>query len=111
MGDGVSLRNIARARERTSVRPSFPGISHRDLYLCDVSLYCVTIGKDSGEMYERCAQTVTEARKGDRRSSEGSVQGEGGGMTRGGGRVELSEAETSWDGPHPSPRSRRPPRL
>lgn len=75
MGDGVSLRNIARARarERTSVRPSFPGISHRDLYLCDVSLYCVTIGKDSGEMYERCAQTVTEARKGDRRSSEGSV--------------------------------------
>lgn len=53
------------------------------------------------------AEIRTEGSEGERNKSGGARTG----AMQGGGRVELSEAETFWDGPHPSPRSRRPPRL
>lgn len=67
-----------------------------------------------GEDTERCAEAEI--------GTEGSVRWGRGEESMGiegervaaqcGGRVELSEAETFWDGPpSPSPRSRRPPRL
>lgn len=65
----------------------------------DVS-YTATIGEDS-------ERDVREAETG----TEGSVGEEDAAWRRTEGESELSEAETFWDGPHPSPRSRRPPRL
>lgn len=62
------------------------------------------IGEDS-ERDVRDARRLRQGQKATRGTREG------GDATQDGGRVELSEAETFWDGPHPSPRSRRPPRL
>lgn len=56
------------------------------------------------------AEIRTEGSEGDG-GAEYKSGGARTGAMQGGGRVELSEAETFWDGPHPSPRSRRPPRL
>jgi len=62
-----------------------------------------------------CAKGRDRGRRGWMHEDEGEAMGGGGkGASQGGGRVELSEAETFWDGPHPSRRSRRrrrPPRL
>ena len=73
----------------------------------DVS-YTAAIGEDS----ERDVRDARRLRQGQNEmwgshESTGRRQG----VEQDGGRVELSEAETFWDGPHPSPRSRRPPRL
>ena len=73
----------------------------------DVS-YTAAIGEDS----ERDVRDTRRLRQG-QNEVLGSHEGTGRrhGVEQDGGRVELSEAETFWDGPHPSPRSRRPPRL
>lgn len=66
------------------------------------------IGEDS----ERDVRDARKLRQG-QNEVWGAHEGTGRrhGVDQDGGRVELSEAETFWDGPHPSPRSRRPPRL
>lgn len=73
----------------------------------DVS-YTAAIGEDS----ERDVRDARRLRQG-QKEAMGVHEGTGRrrGVAQDGGRVELSEAETFWDGPHPSPRSRRPPRL
>jgi len=73
----------------------------------DVS-YTAAIGEDS-ERDVRDARRLRQGQKEARGTREGT--GRRRSVAQDGGRVELSEAETFWDGPHPSPRSRRPPRL
>lgn len=74
--------------------------------MCGVS-YTATIGEDS----DRDVRDARRLRQGQKEAWGICWRVRGGDVVQDGGRVELSEAETFWDGPHPSPRSRRPPRL